>query len=396
MRFTLIFAITLWPFNEPAEEVPVSDASQSRKTQLELPDNLHEFEFVDVMLAQNVPQITVETSSTYEVFDRNQRTLFKGKKIVATRIRPSTHGIQMGSQIFKDTPITIQTDGGSIRVGKQVYRHALKIWRESDRAISVVNEINVEDYLKGVLPWEANPSWPVEALKAQAVASRTFALFKSIEHQEEKSSLSKDVLSQVYKGKALENPRTDQAIQATSGEILTYAGKIFPAYFHSTCGGHTTRADHVWPVQKHPAMHGVSCNFCWQSKHFRWKSEYTRVEIETALRKRGIRVNGIIKMVPSEIDASGRVRTFVIHHKQGKTKVNANEMRIWFDPARFKSTLLQPILRRGNKFIFRGRGWGHGVGLCQYGMKGLADLGYSYRQILEYYYPGSEITKIKD
>ncbi len=396
MRFTLIFAVTLWPFNQPAEEGEVSDVSLSKKTQLELPENIHEFEFVDILLAQNVSQITIETSSPYEVLDSNQRPLFKGKNIVATPIRATGMGIQMGSQLFKDTPITIQAEGGSIRVGKQVYRHSVKIWRESARAISVVNEINVEDYLKGVLPWEANPSWPAEALKAQAVASRTFAIFKSIQHQDEKSSLSKDILSQVYKGKSLENPKTDQAIEATRGEILTYNGKIFPAYFHSTCGGHTTRADYVWPVQKHPAMHGVSCNFCWQSKHYRWRAEYSRTEIETALKKRGIRVTGITKIVPSEIDSSGRTHQFMIYHKQGKTKVNANEMRIWLGPMRFKSTLLQPIQRRGIKFIFQGKGWGHGVGLCQYGMKGLSDLGYSYRQILDYYYPGSEITKIKD
>ncbi|HXV28385.1 MAG TPA: SpoIID/LytB domain-containing protein, partial [bacterium] len=343
MRFTLIFALTLWPFDQSGDEAEIGDASPLTKTQLELPKDMHDIEYVDVLLARNVSQATVETHSPFQVVDNKQHTLFRGTHIAPTTIRPSVNGIQMGSQVFQNTPVTIQTEGGSIRLGKADYRHSLKIWRESSKAISVVNEINVEDYLKGVLPWEANPAWPTEALKAQAVASRTFALFKSIEHQKKKSSLSKDVFSQVYKGKSLENPKTDQAIEATKGEILTYNGKIFPTYFHSTCGGHTTRADYVWPVQKHPVLQGVSCNFCWQSKHYRWRNAYTAAEIQSALKKRGIAVKGITKITPAEIDASGRVRRFVIEHSQGKTKVNANEFRIWLDPARFKSTLLQPV-----------------------------------------------------
>jgi stage II sporulation protein D len=390
MRFTLIFAFAFWPFDRGDEEAEIE------KTRLDLPKNAEEVQLVRILLVKNVPEIVIETTSSYRVLDSGLHPLFKGDRIVATPVRANASGIQIGSQTFKNTPLTIQSDGGGIKVGKHIYRSALKIWRESSQAISVVNEIDVEDYLKGVLPWEANPEWPMEALKAQAVASRTYALFRTLEKQDEKFALHQDVKSQVYKGKAIENPKTNQAIEDTRGKILTYKGKIFPAFFHSTCGGQTTRADYLWKVQKNPVFRGVSCNFCWQSKHYRWQAKFTRKEIETVLRKHGFQVSGIKNIVAADLDASGRARKFVIEHRGGKTKIHSNDFRLWMDPARFKSTLIQGIAQDGGAYIFRGRGWGHGVGMCQYGMKGLAELGYSYPQILDYYYPGAEITNARE
>jgi stage II sporulation protein D len=244
------------------------------------------------------------------------------------------------------------------------------------------------------LPWEANPKWPSEALKAQAVVSRTYALFRAIEKKDEWIHLAADVKSQVYAGKSSEKPQTSEAVDATRGQILTYRGKIFPAYFHSTCGGGTTNAESIWDVEKHPVLQGVKCNFCVDSKHYSWQITIPRQQIEAHLKKHGLSVSGIQKITPSHLDAHGRARSFVIEHAQGKTEIRANDFRLWLNPAVLKSTFIRSIHPTGDSFIFRGRGWGHGAGLCQYGMKGLAELGYTYRQILEYYYPGAEIKKI--
>ena len=189
---------------------------------------------------------TAETNEPYVVLDADGRALFRGDRMLATKVQSNGEGIRIGSQTFKRTPLTIQSEGQGIKVGKKFYRHALKIWSDADHKVSIVNEINVEDYLRGVLPWEANPGWHEEALKAQAVASRTYALFRAIERKDQAFALSKTVKSQVYKGKDIENPKTDQAIERTRGEILTFKGKIFPAYFSSTCGGANGPMRRAW------------------------------------------------------------------------------------------------------------------------------------------------------
>ncbi len=395
--FSLFLAIlfSTLPFL-PFESRAQSETPEIKKTSLDLPKNMGEFELIKISLLNKMPEALIETSSPFKVTDRDGRPLFQGDRIVSTAIRPSPGGIKIGSLSFSQTPLTIQSEGGSIKVDQYAYRHALKIWRDSGKALSVVNEIDLEDYLKGVLPWEANPEWSVEVLKAQAVASRTFALFKAIENQKKRYAVSKGVLSQVYGGKNLEDPKTDKAIEATRGEILTYDGKIFPAYFHSTCGGKTTQAEYLWDVEAHPALKGVTCDFCRSSKHYKWEAELTKAEIEKKLKKHRINVPGIRGLAATQKDASGRAKKFEIEYAGGKKKIHSNDFRIWMDPAKLRSTLIYAIYDEGDHFRLKGRGWGHGVGMCQFGAKQLSDLGYSYREILEYYYPGSAIRQLKD
>jgi SpoIID/LytB domain protein len=124
-------------------------------------------------------------------------------------------------------------------------------------------------------------------------------------------------------------------------------------------------------------------------------ADFKAADIENKLRPHGVKVPGITKIEPSELDATGRAKYFLITSKSGKTKVHSNDFRLWLDPMKLKSNRILSVDRKGDSFSFRGRGWGHGVGLCQFGMKQLADLGYSYEDILKYYYPGAQITKIK-
>lgn len=391
LRFFLLLSVSFWPLGEDAGR----PKQETKKTSLDLPRNPENFQSMRIFLLRRVPEIMIETTSPYRVTGGDGRSLFRGPKMTAARVRASADGIQIGSQNFRNTSLRIESEGGSFKIGTQQYREAVRIWREDHGKISVINEIDLEDYLKGVLPWEANPVWPQEALMAQAVASRTYALFKAIENQKEKFDLSHDVLSQVYRGKSAEKPETTQAVEATRGEVLVYRGKIFPAYFHSTCGGATTHAEYLWNVEPHPALKGVTCNFCRSSKHYFWQGTFSRSEIESKLKKKGFAISGLRSIRAVDLDRGGRARRFEIEHAGGKTRIHANDFRLALDPARFKSTLLLSLDADGENFFFRGRGWGHGVGLCQYGMKELAELGYTYREILEYYYPGTEMISVK-
>ena len=385
----LILSLNLWPFGTGRPNAEI------KRTSIEIPkgDEIKNYEIVKISLG-NFSTVTIATVGSYKVLDKDSKTLFTGLKMAPTQVRAAAAGIQIGKQSFSEVPLTILTDN-LVKVGGKGYRRALKLWKEGT-GLLVVNEIMMEDYLKGVLPVEASASWPLESLKTQAIASRSYALFQSIDKKDKKFALSKDVLSQVYGGKESEHDQTNLAVETTRGQVLTFNGKLFPAYFHSTCGGKTTQAENVWDVEPNKVFRGIDCNFCWSSKHYRWTSSYTSADILKRLKIKGVKMGAIQNIQVGEMDKSGRARSFIVVHDQGQIKFQSNDFRIWMDPMKFKSTMVTEIAKTKNGFVFEGKGWGHGVGVCQFGMRQLAKLGYTSKQILEYYYPGSEIIKIQE
>lgn len=385
--FFLILSINFWPFGTGRK------GAEIKKTSLELPSGqeLLKYETIKISLG-TFSTVTVSTTGPFQVFDGKERPLFSGMKMGLTKVEAAPGGLRLGPENFPDTPLTVRTEG-ALNFGGKTYRSALKFWPEQNK-ILVINEISMEEYLKGVLPKEASASWPEESLKAQAIASRTYALFKNLEKKDEKFAVTKDVLSQVYGGKGAEQPETNRAVDETRGQILTFNGKIFPAYFHSTCGGKTTQAEYAWDVEPNKVLRGVDCNFCWSSKHYRWRTEFSTADIQKRLKGKGVKIGAIRDIQASDIDKSGRARSFLIVYDGGQVKLHSNDFRIWLDPGKFKSTFVTSIDRTGSGYIFEGRGWGHGVGMCQFGMRQLAKLGYNYKQITEYYYPEAKLTSL--
>lgn len=384
----LIFLLSILPLDIQAQTVP-----EIKKSQLELPDDLTPYYYVRVSVYSEKEPVSIKSESGYKVLNEKGKLLSEGNQRLEENATLASGAVKIGNKVYPAGAVRLDNPGGTLYLGKREYRRSL-IFLPSEGKLTVINELRLEDYLKGVLPWEANPEWHAEALKAQAVVSRTYALFRAIERRYDPYDLSSGVMSQVYKGRSIEKVSTNAAIEATRGEILTYRGKIFPAFFHSTCGGMTTRPEYNWNIQPHESMKGNICEFCRTSKHYRWEAEFTNKEILAALKKGGYSFTSLKGIEAYPLDESGRAKTFIFH-VDGKTKeVNANEFRIWLDPARFKSTKLEDIETTPNGFKFKGFGWGHGVGLCQYGMKRLAELGYTYTEILNYYYPESEITSI--
>ena len=388
----LVFSFALWPFGG-GEGGEGENQKALKKTSLEIPADSKKWEYIRILLVHRSPDVKLETSSPFQIMEQNGNLLFSGKRLSPTRFKTVDGVIQAGKQSFPQAPLVVQSLGDGIKWDGRVYRHSLLLWPDAKNGLTVVNRIPVEDYLKGVLPSEVNPKWPMEALKAQAVASRTYALFKALENQKERFDVSKDVMSQVYGGKTSEHSLSTKAVDATRGKILTYRSKFFPAYFHSTCGGTTTHAEYVWPVEAHPSLEGVVCEFCRSSKHYRWSAEFKKEEIQAKLKKRGI-VSNVKSISIGSKDKSGRAKSFIVEDEQGKREIQSNDFRLWVDAMRFKSTLIDSIEPVAGGFRFKGRGWGHGVGLCQYGAKTLADFGYSYEDILKYYYPDTDITQL--
>jgi len=384
----LIFTAALWPFGR------ASEPSKIKETSYALPEDASSFENVRVAVVSRAAKVTLSTPSPYRVKDGNGRSLFSGERIVQTEILPTAAGgLKMGRQIFTTPSLRIDSEEGRLRVNKEEYRHTVEIVRGEDGMLAVINDLPMEEYLKGVLPSEMMAKWPLEALKAQAVAARTYAVFRILENRHEFYAVGRDVSDQVFGGAGAEDPRTSKAVEATNGQILTYEGRVFPAFFHSTCGGATTRADKVWAVRSHPVLSGGKCVFCQGTQHYRWQESFDFNDIETRLNKLGYNLNGVYGIAAADPDAFGRAGSILVKQPGRNVKIQANQFRMAMDPFRFKSTWIDSAQKTGRQIIVQGRGWGHGVGLCQYGAMRLAEAGYTYREILEYYYHRSILTK---
>ncbi len=377
---------------------PALPSEQLRDLSIPLPQDLKALSTIRILVERNKPKIQISVPAPFEVFDDQGRSVTNGPKLAGATVRPVTQGIQWWTKIVPTRFLVVRSMGQGIRVGASgVYRDTVLIYKNSKGSLDVINRLGLDDYLKGVIPFEGNPAWTLESLKAQAVVSRTFALTRMIAQQEEEYDVSSGVISQVYAGKEIEHARTNEAVDATRGEVLLYRGKLFPAYFHSTCGGATTAADLVWRVKPHPALAGVECKFCQRSPHYKWEAVVTPTEIKEKLAKEGMPVDNVLGIRTDKIDKTGRAHKFVIQSTWAEKTVDADGFRVWIDPMRLKSNLITKI--RANDtgaFVFKGRGWGHGVGMCQYGMKYLGELGYGYREILGYYYPGAQVSKLKE
>lgn len=354
--------------------------------------------------------IRVQVGSTQKAFGisspgafvvrSSEGILTQGDRLNWTGIEAKFGGIRFGNRVFKTDSIFIQSPRGpGIRFNQRVYLNGLEMKLKPEGKILIINHIDLEHYLKGVIPFEANPKWSNATLHASAIVSRTFALFKMIEKRNQDYDVGSGVLSQVYAGENVRHDRTDAMVDQTRGQVMLYQNEIFPAYFHSASGGATTSADAVWSVKSHPALQGVVCEFCRSSKHETWTSFVKYSEIEKAVRDDGGQpVRAIREIKLKSYDRSGRAREIEVIGRNGKFKVPLSELRGWVGAEKIKSTLIVRYLNQPEKqgVTFWGRGWGHGVGLDQYGAKYMGELGYSPEQILDYFYPGMNIEKIYD
>ena len=280
---------------------------------------------------------------------------------------------------------------GLFKIGNCRYRGDLKIILKDH--LYFINYINIEEYTKGVLPNEISSSWPIEVLKAQAVAARTFAYYFVMKNMNEIFDLSDTTYSQVYKGIINENINFNSAIKETAGQILSFGGGLVQAFFYSACGGHTESAEKVWGKNL-PYLRGVPCNYCVGSKYYTWEAGFTEKEIINKLKAKNHHFEGIRYIRPARMSSSGRwVSVKIIGRKKTKT-MSGNNFRLMFGAEKLRSTKFN-IRKYGNKFIVKGKGWGHGVGMCQWGAKKMAEKGYKYYKILRYYYRGTTLKNIK-
>ncbi|MCK9604684.1 MAG: SpoIID/LytB domain-containing protein [Candidatus Omnitrophica bacterium] len=349
--------------------------------------------YVRVAIIQDAESLNFKISGSYEITDAiGKKVLARGRSLNTT-ITSCKEGILVGPSNLAAGRVFIKTyNPDLVMIDGRTYRGNIELIKNKDKKITVVNYIGLEDYVKGISVREISHYWPPNALKAAVIVFRSFAVYKIEESAGKDYDLTSDIYSQVYSGMAAERYRINKAVDETKGLILVYQGKVFPAFYHATCAGHTEDASRLWNINIAP-LAGVPCGFCKESPHFNWHYVLSLKEINDKLEKAGFKINNIKDILISGRDESGRITDLKILSAEKELKISAKDFRETIGPNIIKSTNFDLSIA-GQDVVFEGLGWGHGVGLCQWGSYFMAKQGYNYEQILEYYYPGALISQL--
>jgi stage II sporulation protein D len=281
------------------------------------------------------------------------------------------------------------TADGPIRHGKLDLVGEVEV-RPGAKGLDVVHALPMEEYVAAVAGTEMPPSFPPEALKAQAVAARTFAIAKKVAAVTEGRAwhLGATVVHQVYQGSARTDPRARAAADATAGEVLAHDHEPADAFFHAACGGRTETGAAALGRDR-AYLPSVPCGGCAGSPLDRWTRRFEGAELGRAL---GV-ARAPVAVRVAERTASGRAARIEVEAGGTPISIGGADFRQRIGWSRLPSLAFEVRRERG-AFVFTGRGAGHGAGLCQWGAAGLARDGLGYREILARYYPGAELLRM--
>ena len=347
-----------------------------------------------ILVLDNKDSLLMVIKGSYRIYSVSSDKLLTGGYILHTVVSAGDQGIMFGQHELKFSKIRIVVpEGAYIYIDGRAFRGSVDILRKDNTRLMAINRVPMEEYLYGVLYNEVSHQWPIEAIKAQAVAARTFALYQARQNKLQDYDLTNDIYSQVYSGATSERWATTRAVKLTAGKVLTYKGDIFPAYYHATCGGHTENASNLWNVDL-GCLRGVECGYCKDSPHYKWTKTIALNDLEKKLNDNGYKLGSIKKVTVLSRNDSGRIDKIEIKDDADVSCIiTSKDFRQMIGPNDIRSTNFEPAIS-GDNLILKGIGWGHGVGMCQWGAKGQSDKGKSCEEILEFYYPESEITAI--
>ncbi|WP_288763824.1 SpoIID/LytB domain-containing protein [uncultured Mitsuokella sp.] len=283
---------------------------------------------------------------------------------------------------------------GELSLDGRRYRGALEL-RHKGGGLTAVNIVPVDDYLRSVVPEEMPVDWPAEAIKAQSVAARSFALASRGRHAGESYDLCTTTHCQLYTGTAAEKSASNAAIKATRGEVLTYGGKPIEALFHTDSGGMTENSEDVWGSHV-PYLRAAKDT---PTKTMPWTKTISRADLERKLAAKGHDIGKVRSLALSPLaighaakdrTASGRVKTMTVKGTKGTATLSGTT---WRSLLGLKSTLFDAKLTK-DAVTFTGYGSGHGLGISQWGAERMAAKGKSYADILHHYYTGITLQQL--
>ena len=302
-----------------------------------------------------------------------------------TSVRPAGDGLRVGGR--RVGPVW-STAGAWVSVNGLRVRGEVRFHREPD-GVSVVNRVPIEEYVAGTLGREVYPSWAKEMLKAQAVVTRTYALYHAESRSGEIWDVAGDTRSQVYGGLDAEVPPVVAATASTRGQWLGWKNRPILAAFHSASGGRTASAEEVWGGSL-PYLVSVEVDNEEDSPDTYWRTTVSGTRMSRALAPFGVRVGPVREVRVIRRSPSGRARTVLVRGSRGETTIGARVLREAMGAGVIRSTLFETRPTPEGVLIV-GSGHGHGVGMSQWGAQAMALGGADYREILEAFYPGTRL-----
>ncbi len=341
------------------------------------------------------------------VNENKRQVLLRGKKLQVLRVSDNKRTAIVGrlsrasvsyrnglvaldGTSVREGQLAVHSKSGTVTVNGREYKGRILILPDGG-GLAVVNEVPLEKYLAGLVNAEISSKWPMEAVKAQVVAARTYALYK-MGKSEEFYHLKSDVSDQVYLGAAAEDKRAIKAVRSTRGEVLKYGNELIPAFYHSNCGGKTADATDVWGVP-HPALKSTQCSFCSDAPYGHWRLTLNWAELQKAINGLYPGTGRVKSITVRKRSGDGRVTILAVVTGKGRILVDSGDFRKEVGYNRLPSTLFRMGGGDG-KVIFEGRGFGHGVGLCQWGAKGASERGWDYARILGKYYRNAVVNRV--
>jgi len=307
------------------------------------------------------------------------------------KIKPVKDGLLVDGKMYRRLSFSAPS---AVYVNNKPYRGLAEL-SVTGKGILVVNQLPLEEYLVGLINCEISSAWPINAVKAQAIIARTYAVNRKIARTGSPYHMESSVIDQVYEGCLIEDSRSRRAVTETEGVVLTFGGTIIQAFYHSSCGGHTEASENAWghPL---PYLKGVDCQYCLASPASTfWEYKLSLKEIEDRLRSAGYNISGLIDIKPGVSNSRGRLKQVELLALKGSSAISGEQFRKAVGYGVIKSTRFT-LKNVKNEISFSGRGNGHGVGLCQWGAKQRALDGFGFEEILSYYYPGTVLKKLSE
>lgn len=315
-----------------------------------------------------------------------------GNNMPVKRIRNGIelNGVHLAGQHFR-----LDSSNTALAINGTSYGGTVIIDCSSKKEMLLINEIDLEQYLEGLISIELSPRWELAAMKVQAVVARTYALYQKELNSGNPYHLTTSVLHQLYRGIEHANPKTRQAVRETRGEVLIYNGLPIMAVYHSCCGGRTEDAENVWDTDKdRPYLKSVFCGACSGYDRYFWKLTIPRGTFYRKIFNQGYAGNkdSASVLIPRR-SRTNRVLEIDLRRGETTSTIPGNEFRSLFGFSEMRSTNFIVKETADGYVRFLGTGNGHGVGLCQWGARARAARGEPYRNILLYYYPGAKLVK---
>lgn len=334
------------------------------------------------------------------------RILAHGERLAESIIKTTNNSIRIGNADLRINQVEIvPVNSPSIWVGDNLFRGTIRIARAPGEKLIAINHVPLEDYLASVVNSEMPASFADSAREAQAIIARTYVLAKMTGHPQ--FDVYASTRSQKYNGYqyrdaagkrlAGESTKSREHVRATAGIVCTYQGKLFTTYYSAVCGGSTVRGDSVFEDSV-PLLQSVTCDWCKEARLYRWQTALPKQKVEQVvkdhLKSKGQTFGSLVSITPVT-KPDGGLPYYAVSDGRNRQEIAGTTFRVSLPAGTLQSPHFTAKIS-GSEVQFSGRGHGHTVGLCQWGADGLGKAGRTSPQILNYYYPGVTLVRLKD